>query len=266
MFDTAMLNNEIVPNNVTLAIVLNSGGRERYSNWEVTPFAPVGIGNRQLLADRSVKTFQDKHWKSFLSHTDTILPPTMLVTENFLLHRDTSRPNMTVKSLSTFLKECVVRKQNNLPISFDPLFTREELDGEATDIAIMVETNDTSQQPVLRILTECLDMEASCFLTRKRKQTVRYVYVTVSFGQTINVKNLTEVGGDSFMNKDQNPYLADIVLTLRSPYTAWCMNKRTSQTLHTGEWPFLRLSQTKRKTREVITPYFGTPGKVRNFF
>jgi hypothetical protein len=230
-FDTALYGGKLVPNKVELAIVLNAEGNERYSNWKVTPTRPSDIGNRLLPALRCIKTLQDQHWESLLAHTDTILTPTMLITENYVIHKD-RRQGLAVKSLSTFLKECAERKKNHVPLSFDPLFSTTDLNGANMDIAILIETNDTTQQTFLQILTECLDTEAGGSLSRTRRQRVSKVYITVSLGQTINAGNIYEMGGDSFMSKAQNPYLADIVFleneTFLSAYSKVQMGSQPS--------------------------------------
>ena len=82
----------------------------------------------------------------------------------------------------------------------------------------MIETNDTTQQVISQILTECLDNEARGSIERKRPQVVRYVYMTASYGKTINSANIYEMGGDSFMRKDQNPYLSDVVFLNRETF------------------------------------------------
>jgi hypothetical protein len=216
-FDTATFDGVLVPNRVELAIVLNSEGNERYSNWKVTPNSPTDIGNRLLPAIRSIKTLQEQHWEALFSHADQILPPKMMITENFMVHKD-RRPDLTVKSLSTFLKECIERRRIGLPLSFDPLFSAADLNSPDKDVAILIETNDTTQHIFLQILNECLDNEASGSLSRSRKQVVRRVYVTVSLGQSINSGNIYELGADPFMHKEQNPYLSDIVFLENETY------------------------------------------------
>ena len=217
-FDTALYRGKIVPNRVTLAIVLNAEGNERYSNQKVTPTNPNSeITNRLLPALRSIKTLQRQHWGSLMDHADKILPPTMLVTDNFVIHQNRGK-DLSIKSLSTFFNECLEKKKVGSPLTFDSLFSENELSGSMTDIAIMVETSDTTQQLVSQLLTECLDNESRGCLDQKRKQVVKYVYVTVSFGKTINAGNIYEMGGDSFMSKGQNPYLADVVFLDKETY------------------------------------------------
>jgi hypothetical protein len=67
-FDTATFDGVLVPNRVELAIVLNSEGNERYSNWKVTPNSPTDIGNRLLPSGAS---------RHFRSNTGRLCSPTL---------------------------------------------------------------------------------------------------------------------------------------------------------------------------------------------
>ena len=215
-FDTVLVNGVVRPNRVELCTFLNSAGKERYSDMQITPTPITSLGNSVIPTGVSFKTLQPKHWETLWAHTDSILPPTMIITENFSTHM--GRKHAVLKSLSTFIHECTVKKKLGQPLSFDTLFSEQDLQLQPTKMAIMIETNDVIQQTILQILTECLDTEVTGTLSRTRKQTVHQIYVTVSFGQIINEKNIYEMGGNGFMQKKQNPYLGDVVFLKGQAY------------------------------------------------
>ena len=80
----------------------------------------VSIGNRLLHVSENTRTYQDKHWKKLYEHVDNILPPTLVLTENFNTHRKLNALT-TIKSLSDFMTECVEKKTQGKQLTFDSI-------------------------------------------------------------------------------------------------------------------------------------------------
>ena len=154
-FDTAYRNGKLVPNKVTLAAILNGMGNERYSNRQLTKAPITSLGDRILPVQKNFKTLQEKHWETLYKHTEASSALDMVVTENFATHKHI-RNNTSIKSLGGFFTECFRRRKQGLPLSFDPLFSEEDIRGENVNISILFETSETTQQDLFQILGECL--------------------------------------------------------------------------------------------------------------
>ena len=216
-FDTAYRNGVLVPNRVSLAALLNGMGNERYSNRQLTGVPLTTLGDRILPVKKNFKTLQEKDWEALYQYAEKYSAVDMVVTENFQTHKN-MREATTIKSLGSFLTESHRRLKEGLPLSFDPLFTEEDKNKEYNNISILFETNEITQQGLFQVVGECIKNELNGVLSRDRKQMVQRVFITTSFGQILNEKNLSEAGSNPFMLANKNPFLVDTIFLEKETY------------------------------------------------
>jgi hypothetical protein len=217
-FETALLFNTVAPQNVRLIVIQNAAGNERFSNQRLTPEPSAPTENRTLEIDSYTKSLQEKHWKELYLHMDKSHPPTIVVTENFTVHR-AIRENIIIKSLADFMDECIINKKKFREMSFDSLLEGYGMSEEKeVKVTVLFESNETVQQQLLDIIKECLETESAGMLSRKRKESVMKVFVTASFGQILNEENMYEAGTNNHMRKDTNPFLKNITFLKGETY------------------------------------------------
>ena len=217
-FETALLFNTVAPQNVRLIVIQNAAGNERFSNQRLTPEPTAPTENRTLEIDSYTKSLQEKHWKELYLHMDKLHPPTIVVTENFKVHR-AIRENIIIKSLADFMDDCIINKKKFREMNFDSLLGGYGISEEKeVKVTVIFESNETVQQQLLDIIRECLETESAGMLSRKRKESVMKVFITASFGQILNEENLYEAGTNNHMRKDTNPFLQNITFLKGETY------------------------------------------------